>query len=176
MFYFILSIHLFLCLILVGLVLLQQGKGADMGAAFGGGSNSLFGAGGATAMITKITTGVAVAFFVTSVILVNQFAAISRGSRVSTDPIAGSVMGSEPAPVAPDAQMGAAPKAQPVAGGQQSGDGATDNATLDTSAQAKPADAASNPQSEAAAVSPAKPDQAAKPDEAVKLDQVAPKQ
>jgi preprotein translocase subunit SecG len=63
---------------LIGLVLIQQGKGADMGAAFGGGSNTLFGASGATAFITKLTTGIAVAFMVTSILLINLYTAHTR--------------------------------------------------------------------------------------------------
>ncbi len=58
---------------LVVMVLLQQGKGADAGAAFGGGSNTLFGATGATSLIVKITTGLAVAFMATSVLLIREY-------------------------------------------------------------------------------------------------------
>lgn len=80
MFYIVLTMHLVLCVTLIGLVLLQQGKGADMGAAFGGGSNTLFGATGATAFITKFTTGIAIAFMVTSVLLVNLYSTHSKSS------------------------------------------------------------------------------------------------
>ena len=62
--------HIVLCVLLVILVLLQQGKGADAGAAFGGSSNTLFGATGATSLIVKLTTGLAVAFMATSVGLI----------------------------------------------------------------------------------------------------------
>ena len=49
---------------LAGLVLLQQGKGADIGAAFGSGSaNTLFGAQGTTSFITKVTAWLAIGFF-----------------------------------------------------------------------------------------------------------------
>ena len=52
------------------IVLLQTGKGADMGATFGGGSSqTLFGSTGATTFLTKSTTFVAVAFMVTSLTL-----------------------------------------------------------------------------------------------------------
>ena len=99
MFLFVLSAHFILCAVLVGLVLIQQGKGADMGAAFGAGSsNSLFGAGGATSLIVRITTGVAVAFMVTSITLINLSGAESGlaanagfGPRASS-PLEGSVM------------------------------------------------------------------------------------
>jgi len=52
------------------IVLLQTGKGADMGATFGGGSSqTLFGSTGATTFLTKSTTFVAIAFMVTSLVL-----------------------------------------------------------------------------------------------------------
>lgn len=66
---FINAIHILICLSLVGIVLLQQGKGADTGAVFGGGSNTLFGASGADTLLTKITTLLAVGFFATSIFL-----------------------------------------------------------------------------------------------------------
>lgn len=63
----LLIIHVLLSLSLIGLVLIQQGKGADAGAAFGGGaSSSMFGASGAGSFLTRLTTGLAIAFFITS--------------------------------------------------------------------------------------------------------------
>jgi preprotein translocase subunit SecG len=67
--YIVPVIHVFACLFLIVVVLLQTGKGADMGAVFGGGSQTLFGSGGAGNLLTKLTTGTAVAFMVTSLIL-----------------------------------------------------------------------------------------------------------
>jgi len=62
--------HILICIALVMIVLLQTGKGADMGATFGGGSSqTLFGSTGATTFLTKSTTFVAVAFMVTSLAL-----------------------------------------------------------------------------------------------------------
>ena len=59
--------HILICLALILIVLLQTGKGADMGAAFGGGSSqTLFGSTGASTFLTKSTTWVAVAFMLTS--------------------------------------------------------------------------------------------------------------
>jgi preprotein translocase subunit SecG len=63
------SVHLFVCILLIVLVLLQQGKGADVGATFGGGGNTMFGAGGADNFLTKFTTIIAVCFMLTSVFL-----------------------------------------------------------------------------------------------------------
>ena len=54
-------------LALAGLVLLQQGRGADVGAAFGSGSsNTMFGSSGATSFLTKVTAWLAIGFFVIS--------------------------------------------------------------------------------------------------------------
>jgi preprotein translocase subunit SecG len=62
-------LHVFVCFILIGVVLLQSGKGAETGAAFGGSSQTLFGSGGATTFLTKLTLGTAVLYMVTSLAL-----------------------------------------------------------------------------------------------------------
>jgi len=60
-------IHIIVCIALIMIVLLQTGKGADMGAAFGGGSsNTLFGSTGASTFLSKATTVAAVVFMITS--------------------------------------------------------------------------------------------------------------
>ncbi|WP_148864173.1 preprotein translocase subunit SecG [Marinobacter fonticola] len=59
--------HVVIAVALVGLVLIQQGKGADAGAAFGGGaSQTVFGSQGSGSFLTRVTTFLAVLFFVTS--------------------------------------------------------------------------------------------------------------
>ena len=59
-----------LALAVIGLVLIQHGKGAEAGAAFGSGASStVFGARGAASFLTRMTTGAAIAFFVTSIVL-----------------------------------------------------------------------------------------------------------
>ncbi|MBT3195525.1 MAG: preprotein translocase subunit SecG [Candidatus Ruthia sp.] len=66
----ILIIHVLLALGLVALILMQHGKGADAGAAFGAGSSgSVFGSRGANSFIYKLTAGVATGFFLTSLTL-----------------------------------------------------------------------------------------------------------
>jgi preprotein translocase subunit SecG len=66
----ILAIHVFVCVLLVLIVLLQGGKGATMGASFGGGgSQALFGPTGPATILTKITTAVAIIFMLTSLTL-----------------------------------------------------------------------------------------------------------
>jgi preprotein translocase subunit SecG len=62
-------VHVVVCFFLVGIVLLQHGKGADIGATFGGSSQSLFGSEGPLPLLNKITTAVAVIFMLTSVTL-----------------------------------------------------------------------------------------------------------
>lgn len=63
----VLVAHVLIALAIIGLVLIQHGKGADMGAGFGSGASStVFGSGGAGSFMTRLTTGIAIAFFVTS--------------------------------------------------------------------------------------------------------------
>jgi len=63
----ILVAHVLVALAIIGLVLLQHGKGADMGAAFGGGSSgSLFGATGSANFLSRTTAALAAVFFLTS--------------------------------------------------------------------------------------------------------------
>jgi preprotein translocase subunit SecG len=69
---------------LVGLVLLQQGKGADMGAAFGsGGSQTLFGSRGSANFLSRITAALATVFFLTSLGLAWQYAHIEKPASVT---------------------------------------------------------------------------------------------
>ncbi len=90
----LLIVHVLICLALIGLVLLQQGKGADAGAAFGGGSSqSLFGSRGSANFLSRSTAVLAVLFFTTSVTL--AILAVNK-KEVST-----SVMQQSPAAVAP---------------------------------------------------------------------------
>ena len=68
--YILLSIHILVCLSLIGIVLIQGGKGAEVGAAFGAGaSNTIFGASGGQSFIGKMTAGAAVIFMLTSLAL-----------------------------------------------------------------------------------------------------------
>ena len=72
-------IHVFVSLFLIAVVLLQSGKGAEIGAAFGGSSQTLFGSRGAASFLSKMTTGAAIAFMVTSLLLA---VVTSKGSSV----------------------------------------------------------------------------------------------
>ncbi len=70
MFTIILTIHVLLAIGLIALILVQQGKGADAGAAFGSGSSgSVFGATGANSFLYKLTSWLAILFFTTSLSL-----------------------------------------------------------------------------------------------------------
>lgn len=70
MYQLILMIHVLIAVVLIGLVLIQHGKGADIGAAFGSGaSNTLFGSQGTGGFLFKLTGGLAMVFFVTSLTL-----------------------------------------------------------------------------------------------------------
>jgi preprotein translocase subunit SecG len=108
-------IHIVVCIALIMIVLLQTGKGADMGAAFGGGSSqTLFGSTGASTFLSKATTGAAIVFMVTSLGL-----AYLSSHRTAGD----SVVTSTPPPVQSSAQPAPAPPvpaAPPAAGGSES--------------------------------------------------------
>ena len=62
-------IHVLICVGLIIGILLQSGKGADLGVAFGGSSQTIFGSSGAAPFLNKVTTGVAIAFMITSLSL-----------------------------------------------------------------------------------------------------------
>lgn len=66
----LLVVHFIICLFLIVLVLLQQGKGADAGIVFGSGNaSSVFGSGGSTSFLVKLTTICAILFFASTLIL-----------------------------------------------------------------------------------------------------------
>lgn len=65
----LLAVHIVVAVFLIFIVLIQSGKGAELGAAFGGSSQTLFGSRGAATFFSKLTTIAAVAFMVTSLSL-----------------------------------------------------------------------------------------------------------
>lgn len=91
-------IHIVVCLFLIGIVLLQHGKGADIGATFGGSSQSLFGSEGPLPLLNKITTFAAVVFMVTSISLAYLSAKSGSGS------VMGVLSSDQPAAVEPAKQ------------------------------------------------------------------------
>ncbi|HYA02664.1 MAG TPA: preprotein translocase subunit SecG [Syntrophobacteria bacterium] len=64
--------HILVCVALIVIVLLQKGRGADIGALFGGSSQTLFGSTGGSTFFNKLTTAVAVIFMLTSLTLAYQ--------------------------------------------------------------------------------------------------------
>ena len=70
MYEILIVVYLIIAIALVGLILIQQGKGADMGASFGAGASAtLFGSNGSGNFLTKTTTLLATAFFILSIFL-----------------------------------------------------------------------------------------------------------
>lgn len=62
-------VHIIVSIGLILVVLLQTGKGADMGAVFGGSSSTIFGSSGAGNFLSRLTTGMAIVFMITSLTL-----------------------------------------------------------------------------------------------------------
>ena len=89
----LITLHIILAVVLITLVLLQQGKGADVGAVIsGGGANSLFGVSGASNLLVKMTTIVAVLFMATSIGLFSYSARYGGGINPQRDILEGSVV------------------------------------------------------------------------------------
>jgi preprotein translocase subunit SecG len=86
----IVVLHVLVCIALILIVLLQAGKGAEMGAAFGGASQTIFGSAGAMGFLSKLTTVAAIIFMITSLLLT-----FTSSRRAST------IMEERPAPTAP---------------------------------------------------------------------------
>lgn len=104
---FLTIIHVLACITLILIVLLQAGKGANMGAAFGGSSQTVFGSSGAGTFLGKMTAAVAIIFMLTSITLTYSSSRKISGlmDEVST-PVT-----QQAVPVAPKS---AAPPAAPV--------------------------------------------------------------
>jgi preprotein translocase subunit SecG len=76
---------LVVCLFVIFIILIQSSKGAEMGAAFGGSSQTLFGSRGATTFLSKLTTAAAILFMLTSLFL--AILSVRRGSVMSSVPV-----------------------------------------------------------------------------------------
>ncbi|OQX19884.1 MAG: preprotein translocase subunit SecG [Desulfobulbaceae bacterium A2] len=113
----LIAIHVLVCVFLIGIVLLQHGRGADIGASFGGSSQSLFGTEGPLPLLNKITTISAVVFMITSMAL--AYISTNKGAKtVMRDLPAVTAPAPEPAvppgPVTIPMGEGAQPAADPV--------------------------------------------------------------
>ena len=104
---FILAVHVLLALMIIGLVLLQRGKGAEAGAGFGSGaSGTVFGARGTSTLFSKLTAVFAALFFVTSLSLAYL------GTRGGTAPTSVLERAAQAATTAPPATTAPQPAAQ----------------------------------------------------------------
>jgi preprotein translocase subunit SecG len=119
----IVIIHILVCLALIGIVLLQAGKGADIGAAFGAGSSqTMFGTRGAATFLQKATVTAAVTFMVTSLALTfisnrSKTSSVMKQS-VPAAPAAPSPVGAPVAPATPGALPGLPATPAPAAPGK----------------------------------------------------------
>src|SRR5512147_2815295 len=102
---FLVIVHVIVSAILITMVLLQKGKGADIGAAFGGASQTVFGPRGAQSFLAKLTTGAAIVFMFTSLGLALTTAKKSsvmedvKPPQAQTAPAVPLVPPAQPAPV-----------------------------------------------------------------------------
>ena len=113
----VIIIHVIACFLMIGAILLQSGKGAEIGAAFGGSSQTVFGSRGPANFLSKFTVVVAVVFMVTSLSLAilakeRTFSSTVIDLKQKTAP--------EPAPAAP-----AAPSNKPASDSHSSSDPTT---------------------------------------------------
>jgi len=107
------TLHITVCFALILVVLLQSGKGAEMGASFGAsGSQSVFGAGGGSTFMSKLTTSAAIIFMLTSLSL-----AFISGKGGSSSIMSSKTPKVKPAPMGglPSQQKQATPAAAPAA-------------------------------------------------------------
>jgi preprotein translocase subunit SecG len=106
----LLGIHVLLSIAIIGLVVLQRGKGADAGAGFGSGaSGTVFGARGSSTFFSKLTAVLATCFFVTSLslaYLASHRSASAPKSLVEQVPV------TAPAPAAPASAPSTAPASE----------------------------------------------------------------
>ena len=122
----IIILHVLVALAIIGLVLRQHGKGADMGSGFGGGaSSSLFGATGSANFLSRMTAVLATIFFVLSLVLAYLATNAPRDSGSVVDRVrqkaAAEKKADKPAAPAPDAkaEKSDVPQSAPASGGRQ---------------------------------------------------------
>jgi preprotein translocase subunit SecG len=85
-FYFVMALHILVCIFLIGVILVQQGRSADLAGAFGGqGSQTAFGPRAAANVLTRLTTWAAIIFMVTSLSLTVMYARGNHSRSVLGD-------------------------------------------------------------------------------------------
>ena len=113
----LIALNIIAALFLIAVVLLQSGKGADMGAAFGGSSSTVFGASGAGNLLTKLTAASAAIFMLTSLALaVSSTRQHSVFDTFSEPAVSAPAAPASPASPAASDSAAAAPTATPPAG------------------------------------------------------------
>ena len=134
----LLALHILICLVLIGVILLQSGEAADLAGAFGGsGSQTAFGPRGATTFLSRATTWCAIMFMFTSLEMTLHVSMNSAG------PGGGSVLEqfSRPTPAAPAQPKPAAPATTPAQPAPASSAPAAPGAPAQPAAPAAPAQA-----------------------------------
>jgi len=113
MYILVVILHILACMALILIVLLQTGKGAEMGAAFGGASQTLFGGSGGTTFLGKLTTGAAIVFMITCLGLTYLSAGPQTKSVMEEVPVTKpeAPLLPEAKPIQPSAEQPAAPEA-----------------------------------------------------------------
>ena len=117
-------IHILACIFLVLVVLLQTGKGAEMGAVFGGSSSTVFGSSGAGNFLTRLTTATAIVFMITSLSLTYLSSRRTTATVFDRAPLAQPAAPegpNAPAPANPAAPEAAPPAAPAPQAGTESG-------------------------------------------------------
>ena len=124
----VLIVHVLVAAAVIGLVLLQHGRGADMGAAFGSGSSgSLFGASGSANFLSRTTAVLAAVFFCCTLLLAyfgnlrapESTSVLERAGASVPAPAASGPAGQIPATAAPAAAPASLPPAAPASGAAQ---------------------------------------------------------
>lgn len=104
-------LHLLVSICVVGLVLIQRGKGSDMGAGFGSGaSGTMFGSQGATPFLVKLTAGLAMIFFLSSGVLSFVIGRQALHSEETLPFITAPMKTVEPIPVSTEVQQNTVPQ------------------------------------------------------------------
>lgn len=132
---FLIALHVIVSIFLIAVVLLQRGKGAEVGAVFGGGgSTTVFGSRGAGNFLTRLTTGAAIVFMLTSLGLSYTYTTASSDRLFNEE----QAEGSGPTEAAPETplfeEVGVAPAAKTDASPTEAPDGADGLPALPTAA------------------------------------------
>ncbi len=125
----LLVLHLIVAVAIVILVLLQQGKGSDMGAAFGGGSSqSLFGARGSANFLSRATSVLVTVFFLSSLTLAYLYTRQSESTNITADSSVTDPIQADAPPESPDQPGDAQPQAAGESSDQSVGESASESA------------------------------------------------